>query len=44
MTAAERDLVLGRRHEKFGRDTFETLTVPGLQGLTLRAPRVVPPA
>lgn len=29
MTAAERDFVLGRCHEKFGRDAFETLTVPG---------------
>src|SRR5437667_9681654 len=44
MSAEERAFVLGRYREKFARDTFETIAVPDLAQLTLRAPRVVPPA
>src|SRR6202051_2254937 len=44
MSAEERAFVLGRYHAKFGRDTFETLAVPPLDGLTLPAPGVTPPA
>src|SRR6266576_754745 len=44
MTAEEQAFVLGRYHAKFARDGFEAVSVPRLQDLTLRAPRVVPPA
>src|SRR6266404_241031 len=44
MTAAEQAFVLGRYRAKFARDGFEAVSVPRLQDLTLRAPRVVPPA
>ena len=44
MSAEERAFVLGRYHEKFGRDTFETLAVPPLDELTLPTPDVTPPA
>ena len=44
MTAEERAFVLGRYGSKFARQEFETRTVPRLDELTLRAPRVAPPA
>ena len=44
MSAEERAFVLGRYHEKFGRDTFETLVVPPLDELTLPTPGLTPPA
>ena len=44
MTAAEQAFVLSRYHAKFSRDRFETITVPRLEDLSLRAPRVTPPA
>ena len=44
MTAAERDFVLGRYRAKFARDAFDTIAIPDLAHLTLRAPRVAPPA
>jgi alkyldihydroxyacetonephosphate synthase len=44
MSAEERAFVLGRYHEKFARDTFETVAVPPLDGLTLPTPGVTPPA
>jgi alkyldihydroxyacetonephosphate synthase len=44
MSAEERAFVLGRHHEKFGRDEFETVAVPGLDDLSLPAPRVAPPS
>ena len=44
MTAEERAFVLGRYRAKFARDAFETIAVPDLDHLTLRAPRVAPPA
>jgi alkyldihydroxyacetonephosphate synthase len=44
MTAAERAFVLGRYHEKFGLDAFESVAVPGIEDLALPAPRVAPPA
>jgi hypothetical protein len=44
MTAEEQAFVLGRYRAKFARDAFETKVVPRLDDLTLRAPRVVPPA
>jgi len=44
MSAEERDFVLGRYKQKFGRDSFDTIAVPRLEDLTLRAPRVTPPA
>ena len=44
MSAEERAFVLGRYHEKFGRDTFETLAVPPLDELALPTPGVTPPA
>src|SRR6266481_2510231 len=44
MTAAEQAFVLGRYRAKFARDGFEAIAVPRLQDLTLRAPRVAPPA
>ena len=44
MSAEERAFVLGRYHEKFGRDMFQTVAVPPLDGLILPAPGVTPPA
>src|SRR2546422_7750163 len=44
MTAAEQAFVLGRYRAKFSRDRFEAISVPRLEDLTLRAPRVAPPA
>lgn len=44
MTAEERDFVLGRYREKFGRAEFETIAPKRLEELDLRAPRVTPPA
>ncbi len=44
MSDDERAFVLGRYHEKFGRDAFDTLATPSLQDLALPAPRVVPPS
>jgi alkyldihydroxyacetonephosphate synthase len=44
MTAEEQAFVLGRYRAKFARDTFETIAVPHLDDLALRAPRVAPPA
>jgi alkyldihydroxyacetonephosphate synthase len=44
MTAAEQAFVLGRYRAKFARDAFETIAVPDLEHLRLRAPRVAPPA
>ena len=44
MSAEERKFVLGRYRAKFARDAFDTITVPRLEDLSLRAPRVAPPA
>src|SRR3984885_6397788 len=44
MSAEERAFVLGRYHEKFARDAFQTVAVPPLEDLSLPAPRVTPPA
>src|ERR1700687_1483810 len=44
MADAEQALVLGRYRAKFSRDKFETIGVPRLEDLTLRAPRVNPPS
>ena len=44
MSAEEQSFVLGRYHAKFARDEFETIKVPRLEELALRAPRAVPPA
>ena len=44
MTAEQQAFVLGRYRAKFARDTFETIVVPHLEDLALRAPRVAPPA
>ena len=44
MTAEQQAFVLGRYRAKFARDAFETIVVPRLEDLTLRAPRVAPPA
>jgi alkyldihydroxyacetonephosphate synthase len=44
MTAAEQAFVLGRYRAKFSRDGFKAISVPRLEDLTLRAPRVAPPA
>src|SRR5260221_14722496 len=44
MTAAEQTFVLGRYRAKFSRDGFEAIAVPRLEDLTLRTPRVAPPA
>ena len=43
MSAEEQAFVLGRYHARFSRDTFETISVPRLEDLTLRTPRVTPP-
>src|SRR6516165_7811791 len=44
MSAEEHDFVLGRYQQKFGRDAFDTIVVPRLEDLALRAPRVAPPS
>jgi alkyldihydroxyacetonephosphate synthase len=44
MSDAERTIVLGRYHAKFATSEFETIPVPSLDDLSLREPRVVPPA
>ena len=44
MTAEEQAFVLGRYRAKFSRDAFDTIAVPRLEDLSLRAPRVTPPA
>src|SRR5438046_7659270 len=44
MSAEERKFVLGRYRAKFATDEFETIVVPGLDDLSLREPRVAPPA
>ena len=44
MSAEERQFVLGRYRAKFARDDFDTITVPHLEDLSLRVPRVAPPA
>ena len=44
MTDAEQAFVLGRYRAKFSRDRFETIAVPRLEDLGLRAPRITPPA
>src|SRR5437870_2700786 len=44
MTVSEQAFVLGRYRAKFSRDGFEAISVPRLEDLTLRAPRVAPPA
>ena len=43
MTEAEQAFVLGRYRAKFARDKFETIAVPRLEDLSLRAPRITPP-
>ncbi len=43
MNADERKFVLGRYRAKFARDAFDTIAVPRLEDLSLRAPRVAPP-
>jgi alkyldihydroxyacetonephosphate synthase len=43
MSAEERKFVLGRYRVKFATDEFDTIAVPGLDDLSLREPRVVPP-
>src|SRR5262249_30099614 len=44
MTAEERNFVLGRYHAKFARDSFDIIAVPRPEDISLRAPRIVPPA
>ena len=44
MSAEERKFVLGRYQAKFATDEFDTIAVPGLDDLSLRKPRVAPPA
>ena len=44
MTAEEQAFVLGRYRAKFARDAFDTIAIPDLDHLTLRAPRVAPPS
>src|SRR5579863_6774858 len=44
MTAEEQAFVLDRYRAKFARDAFETIAVPRLEDLVMRAPRVNPPA
>ena len=43
MSEAEQAFVLGRYRAKFSRDKFETIAVPRLEDLSLRAPRITPP-
>jgi alkyldihydroxyacetonephosphate synthase len=44
MSTEERKFVLGRYRVKFATDEFDTIAVPGLDDLSLREPRVAPPA
>jgi alkyldihydroxyacetonephosphate synthase len=44
MSPEERNFVLGRYHQKFARDDFDTIAVPRLEDLSLRPPRATPPA
>ena len=44
MTAEEQAFVWGRYHAKFGRESFETIAVPGLDDIELPPPRVAPPS
>ena len=44
MSAEERKFVLGRYRAKFATGEFDTIAVPGLDDLSLREPRVAPPA
>ena len=44
MSAEERNFVLGRYRQKFSRDNFETIAVSRLEDISLRAPRITPPA
>ena len=44
MSTEERDFVLSRYKQKFGRDAFDTIVVPGLEDLALPTPRVTVPA
>jgi alkyldihydroxyacetonephosphate synthase len=44
MTREERDFVLGRYREKFGRSSFDTIEVARLEEIALPAPRVKPPS
>ncbi|MBV9530416.1 MAG: FAD-binding protein, partial [Bradyrhizobium sp.] len=44
MSSEEKNFVLGRYRVKFARDAFDTIAVPRVDELTLRAPRIVPPA
>jgi len=44
MSAEERDFVLSRYKQKFGRDRFDTIAVPRLEDIALRTPRVTPPS
>ena len=44
MSAEEQKFVLGRYRAKFATDEFDTIVVPGLDDLSLREPRVAPPA
>ena len=44
MSADERKFVLDRYHQKFRRDTFDTIDVPNLEDLALPAPRLTVPA
>jgi hypothetical protein len=44
MSAEERKFVLGRYRAKFATDEFDTIVVPGLDDLSLREPRMAPPA
>ena len=44
MSAEERKFVLGRYRANFAADEFDMIAVPGLDDLSLREPRVAPPA
>ena len=44
MSAEERKFVLGRYRTKFATDEFDTIVVPSLDDISLREPRVAPPA
>lgn len=44
MSAEERKFVLGRYRAKFARDDFDTIAIPSLEELSLKAPRLTPPA
>ncbi|MBV9520631.1 MAG: FAD-binding oxidoreductase, partial [Hyphomicrobiales bacterium] len=44
MTQEEREFVLGRYREKFGRSSFETIEVARLEDVAIPEPRVKPPS